>query len=476
VVVGPRPGFGGLVLFLLAAATSLPSVALAQILTPWPFLPIEITPSVGVEERYTDNFFQSKVRVEEFRTSILPGLSIGVSTGRNRSDIKYTLQVADSTVRKDNPQFFHFLNGTSRFSITDRIFLTLQESLTITDDPAVADARGLQRSVSRSNAQVTAVSVAYEGDLHGGSLDYTRTSVTREVESANVFTSSAASAANGTANGQTFESSINAFGASGRLSLGQRMVLRGRATYTEAEFTNPPTTSSQVPFSSGFTGYDARLELTREFPNDLVVTGIGSWSLRKPTGGQDGEDLTIWRPQLAATRPITPSIFADLNVGYDVVQGAVEFSGPSGRARVTYVGPNILASLSGGQAVGETFAQTVNVGLVQTRDVSLSVGYYPTDRLQFNLLGSLVSTEFLQPAVAASQGVTANTTSTQPNSTFYTLSASVTMRLSKVFALYLAYDYRARDIEDQKGTQPAGSTLTNFDSNTFTVRLTATYQ
>jgi hypothetical protein len=481
VVSGPPPGPGRLLLLLLAAATLLPSAARAQILTPWPYLPIEITPSVAVEERYTDNFFLSKVKVEEFRTSILPSLTIGATTGRNRSDVSYTLQVVDSSVRKDNPRFFHFLNGTDRFTITDRIFLTLKESLTVTDDATLSDARGIQRSTSRSNRQTTAVSAAYEGDLHGASLDYTRTSVTREVEPSTVFTSSRAAAATGTSAGTKFESLINAFGATGKLSLGPRMGLNVGATYTEADFTTTSaatsttaTSTSQVPFASGFTGYETSLGLTRELPNETIVTGTGSWSLRQPTVG---EDLTIWRGQLGATRQVTPSIYGEVNAGFVLVQGAVEFSGPLATVKVTYVGPSIRATLSGGQTVQETFAQSVNVGLVQTRDLIASLTYSPTDRVHLNLGGGVVNTEFLQPDVAASQGVTATTTRRRPDSTLYTLNVSLTMNLTKVFTLYLSYDHRTREVDEQKGAQTTtNSTITNFDANTFTVRLTATYQ
>jgi hypothetical protein len=344
----------------------------------------------------------------------------------------------------------------------------------------VSDPRGIQRSVSRSNSQTTAVEAAYEGDLHGGSLDYTRISVTREVEPSTVFTSSRAATAAGTATGEKFESSINAFGASGKLSVGRRMVLNARATYTDADFTTKSagasaatTSTSQVPFASGFTGYETSLGLTRELPNETIVTGTGSWSLRDP---KVGEDMTIWRGQLGATRQVTPSIYGEVNAGFVLVHGAVEFSGPVATVKVTYAGPSIRATLSGGQTVQETFAQSVNVGLVQTRDVIASLTYSPTDRLQVNLGGGIVNTEFLQPDVAASQGVTATTTSRRPDSTLYTLNVSLTMNLTKVFTLYLGYDHRTREVDEQKGARTTSFTITNFDANTFTVRLTGTYQ
>jgi hypothetical protein len=477
VVSGLPPALSGFVAVVLAAML-LPSVARAQILTPWPFLPIEITPSVAVEERYTDNFFQTRDKVEEFRTSILPSLTIGATTGRNRADVQYTLQVAHSSIRNDNPLLFHFLNVTDRLSITDRIFLTLKENLTITDNAAVSDVRGLQRSISRSTSNTIAVIAAYEGDLHGASIDYARTTVTRKQESASAFTSSAASAT-GTATEAKFESTIDTVGANGKLSLGPRLLLDARVAYTDAEFTTTAgasttgTSTSNVPFISGFTGYETRLGLTRQFPADMVVTGSGSWALRQP---DVGDDLTIWRGQIGVTRPLNPSLLVEGNVGWDATQGAVSFSGPSGGLKVTYFGPSIRATLSGGQTLQETFAQTVNVGLVQTRDLTLSLAYAPTDRVQVHLGGSIVNTEFLQPDVAASAGVVTSTTTRRPDTTLYTVNASLTLNLTKALTLYLAYDYRTREVEEQKGLQPTSFTLTNFEANTFTVRLTATYQ
>jgi hypothetical protein len=45
-------------LVVATVALALPSTVAAQWTVPWPYLPIEIVPSVTLSERYNDNFFQ----------------------------------------------------------------------------------------------------------------------------------------------------------------------------------------------------------------------------------------------------------------------------------------------------------------------------------------------------------------------------------------------------------------------------------
>jgi opacity protein-like surface antigen len=117
-----------------------------------------------------------------------------------------------------------------------------------------------------------------------------------------------------------------------------------------------------------------------------------------------------------------------------------------------------------------------SAGLILTRDARLGVSYTPADRLSFTASGSIAQTEFLQPEIAAGQGLVAHTApGSSPETTTYTFDLGLSFRLSQRVAGRIAYAYRTRFVTVSSGGSTSSSNSENFDVNTLTAGLTMTY-
>jgi hypothetical protein len=451
---------------------------------PWPYLPIEIIPSVALSERYTDNFFQRKDhKTEEFRTTLSPSLDIGMTTGKSRSDLHYTLGAFYSSALGNNPHFQHFLTGNSKIALTERFSLLLGESLSQSDDPGIANPFGLdQQHVSLKRNDAT-VSLLYEGDRHSGSLRYTNSTIERSFTAADI--SGTTSTGSTSQPSSTFKTTLNSIGAGGKLLLGQRTTLEGNQTVTFGEVT---TTGSATPATSGssaggsstssFTSYETTVGAERELPNETRAGVKGSWSRRD----QEGSDsLDLFKGAITVARPIWPTLNASASLGFDVARGPINAAEPSGSFTLTYLGSALTANLTGAQSLRETFASSQNVGLTRSRELVAALTYKPTDRVSLSTSGAILQTKFLQPDVAASQGIVLGTTTGQSQSTFYRFDTSVNVLLTRVFSVSLSYAHWMREVDNKNGATSTSSTTSgtsvgNFASNSITLQLTARYE
>lgn len=464
-------------LVAVTLALALPSSVAAQWTVPWPYLPLEIIPSVALSERYTDNFFQRKDhKIEEFRTTLSPSLDIGMSTGKSRSDLHYTLGVFYSDALGNNPHVQHFLTGNSKIALTERFSLVLKESLTQSDDPGIANPFGVDRQVSLNRNDAT-VSLLYQGDRHSGSLRYTNSSIERSFTTAATSETTSGSAASQPSS--TFKTTLDAFGAGGKLLLGQRTTLEGNQTVTfgkvESTESTTSSTSGSGSIKTSFVSYETTLSAERELADETRAGATGAWSLRVP---EDGDNLHLVKGALSLTRPIWPTLSGTATVGVDVARGAIDAAEPSGSLALTYLGSVLTANLRAAQSLRETFTTSQNVGLTRSRELVATLTYKPTNRVSFSTSGAIVQTKFFQPDVAASQGIVLATNSAQPESTFYRLDTSVTVLLTRVFSASLSYAHWMREVEHKNGatSTSSGAFLSDFASNAVTLQITARYE
>jgi len=449
-------------------ALALPAPVAAQIVPPAPYPPLEIIPSISLSERYNDNYFQrSHNKIDEWRTTISPSLDLGLSTSKTRSDLHYTLGVFHSTALDNNPYIQHFLNGSSKISLTERFSFLVTEAFVVSDDPGIVNPQGVDNQVKLTRNDVSG-SLLYQGDQHSGWLKYTNTNIDRE------FFSVTGSAPVSTDVSSSFKNHLNIVGAGGKWQVGPVTTVTGSETVTFGDFSQsgPSVTSSTA---TSFVVYETSVAAEREFPGDTRGGVSTTWSLRDPDVGQN---VNLVRPSITVTRPITASVSATASFGYDFAFGGVDTSEPSGSLTLTYLGNAVTANLTLAQGMYETFTNSQNIGLTRRREVTAGVSYKPTDRVTLSTRASAVQTKFFEPDVAFSQGIVLPTTSPRPTSTFYTFEAAINVVLTRIFSASLSYVYWRRDIADSSAALQAASTfaLQDFSSNAVTLQLRARYE
>ena len=448
-------------------ALALPVPVAAQIVVPSPYPPLEIIPSISLSERYNDNYFQRTTnKISEWRTTISPSLDLGLSTARSRSDLHYTLGVFHSTALDNNPYIQHYLNGSSKISLTERFSFLVTEAFVVSDDPGITNPQGVDNQVKLTRNDVSG-SLLYQGDQHSGWLKYTNTNIDRE------FFSVTGPAPVSTEASSSFKNHLDIVGAGGKWLVGPVTTVTGSETVTFGDFSESGTSIGQT--ASSFVVYETSLAADREFPGDTRGGVATTWSLRDP---DVGKNVNLVKPSITVTRPITTSVSATASLGYDFAFGGVHTNEPSGSLTLTYLGNAVTANLTFAQAMYETFTNSQNIGLTRRRELIAGVSYKPTDRVTLSTRGSIVQTKFFEPDVAFSQGIVLPTTNPRPTSTFYTFEAAINVVLTRVFSASLSYVHWRRDIADSSAAQQAASTfaLEDFSSNAVTLQLRARYE
>jgi hypothetical protein len=116
----------------------------------------DIHPFVGVSEEYSDNFRISATDpVDNFRTMISPGVTIGVNGPRTRGTVSTSLSFTQDTVNNfGDLGFFPAAYAAVKHAFSPRFSLSLVDAFARSDEPALASQFGLeqQRQVFTSNS------------------------------------------------------------------------------------------------------------------------------------------------------------------------------------------------------------------------------------------------------------------------------------------------------------------------------------
>ena len=399
-------------------------------------LPIEFTPTVTLQEEYNDNFFLTdKNRKSDWRTTLSPGVSLRLTTGRSQADLSYLLSLAHSTAIGDELQIFHSLGGAGTLSLTERLSLHLSERFSRTDEPAVTDALGIFRDRRTVTTNSASAGLTHAGDRHWLGLTYADTR-------------------SGQSGADAEQSRIHAVRPELAYTLDPVTSLDLRYEYTQAEFR----------IGRDFRGHEGNFEIKRELTRTTRAGLTGRLIVREP---EEGRQFNIVRGGVTFTTELTPTLTWESETGYERATAGEGTDGFSGLIRLTHQGPTVRLSLSVGQALEETFQERENVGLVRTRSAAIEATYTPTDRLTLAGSGSLALTTFEQSEAAATLLRTgAIQAGREREDTLIRLELAATLKLSRVFSLAARYRFGQRD-----------SNVPEFDytNNVVTLGLTATY-
>lgn len=382
-----------------------PSTGWAQ-----PFLlPIEWTASIAIQEEYNDNFFLTESgRKPDFSTSLIPGLSLRLSSGQSEATLSYRLSAVQSTALSDELRLLHQLKGSGDLALGERLSLRPREEFIRSDEPATTDPLGIQRERPILERNSAGLELAYTGDQGSGSLLY-----------GNTFSSETGGAGE--------RSNIHTLGAKGRMDLPlARTAITAGYEYVLSEFR----------IGDDFRGHQVDVGVSRQFDPLTEAALSGTASFRD---FRTGEDLWIWRGAGRVTREFTPLLVGEGQVGYQAAEG-VEGTGSKGLTwsiRVTWTGPSLRTSLVGAEAIQESFQERRNVGLFRSRDLSVDTAYTPTDRLTLTARISYGQRRFLQGANRSRED------------DLYGGELGLSYKLSRTLSLSAGYTYGRRDSNAQ---------------------------
>jgi putative beta-barrel porin BBP2 len=129
--------------------------------------PFELHPSVAFSEEYSDNFrISSTDKVDNFRSTISPGLLVGINGPSTRATVSASLGIAqDSINRLGDFSFFPNLSAAVKQVLGPRLSVSLVDSFTRSDEPALANQFGLRQQRQTFTSNTLGLSVDWLLDL-----------------------------------------------------------------------------------------------------------------------------------------------------------------------------------------------------------------------------------------------------------------------------------------------------------------------
>src|SRR5262249_32755539 len=120
-----------------------------------PTTPLEFHPSATLSEVYSDNFFLTSThKTDNFRSMITPGMLLSINTPKTWGVVSVNVGVAHDSIKSDR-DFSYFPGGAAqlKYAFDPRLSLSLVDTYTRSDEPALANQFGLaqQRRISTGN-------------------------------------------------------------------------------------------------------------------------------------------------------------------------------------------------------------------------------------------------------------------------------------------------------------------------------------
>ncbi|MBI2216427.1 MAG: hypothetical protein HYU51_03935 [Candidatus Rokubacteria bacterium] len=306
--------------------------------------PLELHPSVGVTEEYTDNFELRRDKRSNWRTSVSPGLTLLLRHGPTDGWLTYQPAGSHDTV-SDEFNLFHSLAGAVRWLATPRLTFTLSETLTRSDEAARADRLALRRE----RRTFTSNAFSLQGDhvvRNLGTRGYYRLSTFSDSERGDTISHAAGTSATAT----LYETNSGTVG---------------------YEYLDSSTAEGQ-----DIRGHQLAVTLARQLTS-LATAGVsGSYQLRSASG-VGARDFDSWNAAVFGGYGI-PGLWAlSASVGVSRLSddGRDDRFTVSSTTGFTYEFARAKATLGLERGFSETFREGQNFGVVETQGVTASLTY-----------------------------------------------------------------------------------------------------
>ncbi|HXH83886.1 MAG TPA: outer membrane beta-barrel protein [Candidatus Tectomicrobia bacterium] len=312
----------------------------------------ELHPSITLSEEYTDNFRRRRRDTEEnFRTSLTPGATLLINGARTQGQLSGSFSLShDSATDEIRTLISSALGGTVTWQPTPRTFVTLSDFFRRSDDPELADDLSLRRERRSFTSNVfTAAAGWMPGTVSTQAYYRLATFFNDDAELGDTIS--------------------HAMGVTAGIPLGQ--LASASAGY---EFLLSDGSNSEL------TGHQFTASLSRRLGRfaSAGVSGSYAWRTRSFDDRREDEDFTIWSVSVFTGYALPGRWSLSGNVGYselDSTDARRSRSSITTQSTLAYQFARGSAYVSVTQGFSETFVLGEDVGVVETRGVTVGVSY-----------------------------------------------------------------------------------------------------
>jgi hypothetical protein len=331
----------------------------------------DLHPSVAFSEQYSDNFrISSTNKIDNFRSTLSPGLLIGINGPRTRGTVSTSLGVTQDSVDKFGDfRFFPILYAGVKHAFDPRLSLSLVDGFARSDEPALANQFGLRQQRRTFTTNTLGLSADWLLDLLA----------TQGYYQLSTFSST----------DQTTVSHI--LGVDVGIPIGP--LIAAKAGYEFSHFRTSGTTASvrtSGTTASESTGNMVWASLARRISPFRSVGIATSYSL------QSLDNTRIWNVSLftAYELPGRLSLSGSLGVGLLSSDSGGDRSALTSNTSASYTFAKAVIALAILQDFNQTGLQGQNFGIVLTRSYTGTFSYALTPFIDTSLRASYSENEF----------------------------------------------------------------------------------
>lgn len=376
-------------------------------------LPFDLHPSVTFSEQYSDNFQLTPTnRIDNFRSTIRPGLFVGINGPRTRGTVSTTLGVTQDTLNSfGDLGFFPTLSVGIKHAFDPRLSVSLSDTFARSDEPALANQFGLQQQRQTFTSNRLSLSADWLLDLLATQVYY------------QLVTFSG-----------TSDTVSNIAGADIGLPLGQLMLFKAGYEFSYSTISGSTTSGAS---SNDSTGNLVWLSLTRQ------LTSLNSVGISTSYSAQTLDSTRIWNASLFAAYalPGRLSLSGAAGFGYLSSDSAGDFPAFTANIMATYRFAKAVIGVAIFQDFNQTFLQGENFGVTLTRSYTGTFGYALTPFINTSVRASYSENQFTGVGNASGS----------PDSKTFAGQASLAWRLRQWLTVGLDYTYTRYDVGASSG-------------------------
>ena len=391
----------------------------------------QIQPTISVTGEYTDNFgLTERNKESNFRSTVSPGLLLGINTPVTQGLISYTFSPAYDTATEDF-SYFHSLLGQVVWQANPRWRLTLADTLTRSDQPGDADRLGLRQERRTFTSNI----LSLDSDYLIGRVQ------TRQSYRLSTFFDDLSG---DTVSHVLATSAVLPILRVNSVSAGYEYLISDSEPGSDFDSSTPggPLIVGESDFS--VRGHQFTAGASRELSRFSTVGLRGTYALRTATSDTDTDedDFRIWSVSLFTAYALPGGLTVDGSLGMTGLTSSGESVGPnfSSSTSISYQFTRALVGVAFDSGFSETFSAGQNFGVVETQGVTGYLSYLFTPSVTGRVSGTYRRNE---PTGFGNQSAVSVDTTTWQGT------AGLTWRIQRRLSLELTYSYVDQDGGDR---------------------------
>jgi hypothetical protein len=321
---------------------------------------LDVHPLLRLSEEYSDNFrLSADDRVENFRTTLSPGLLVGLNRPKTAGSVAAILDVTqDSTNELGDVGFFPRLSAAAKHVVSPRLSLNVFDTFTRSDEPALANEFGLQQQRRTFTKNTLGLSVDWLLDRVATQAYY------------RLLTFSGAT-----------DTVSHIVGAAVGVPLGALTAVSGGYEFSHTRVTE--RTSSESTGNLGWGTIARQLGPSR------------AYGLSVSSSSQTFDDTRIWNVSVFHAYQLPGRVSLSASVGYGLLSSDTggHVSTVTSDTSASYRFARAVIGLAIFQDFNQTFLEGQNFGVVLTRSYTGTFGYALTPQVDLTVRASYTENE-----------------------------------------------------------------------------------